>query len=93
MPSTCLESQVAVPLWAGKPCVQVLSASFPEYELNGLLPAQQLSPRLCILVGFWSQHLRSRLPCQEDIKLVLYPHTAHYADIIPLFPNFWWSTK
>lgn len=48
MPSTCLASQVAVPLWAGKPCVQVLSASFPEYELNGLLPEQQLSPRLCI---------------------------------------------
>lgn len=39
MPSTCLESQVAVPLWGGKPCVQVLSANFPEFELNGLLPA------------------------------------------------------
>lgn len=44
MPSICLESQVAVPLWGGKPCVQVLSANFPEFELNGLLPAQQLSP-------------------------------------------------
>lgn len=93
MPSTCLESQVTVPLWAGKPCVQLLSGSFPELELNGLLPAQELSPRLCILIGFWSQHLRSRLPCQEDIKLVLYQRTAHYADIIPLFPDFWRSAK
>lgn len=89
MPSTCLKSQVAVPPWAWKPCVQVLGANFPEFELN----AQHLSFRLCILIGFWSQPFLTRLPCQEDIKLVLYQHTAHYAAINPLCPDVWQSAK
>lgn len=84
-----------MPLWGGKPCVQVLRVNFPEIELNGLLPVWHQSPGLFLVIGFWSKYdiLLRRFACQEDIKLVLYQHTANYADIIPLFPNFGQSAE